>query len=158
MSIRNASKAIILHGNKILLVRFQYPDAGECYDLPGGGQNPFETIQQALVRECLEETGFTVVPERFVALGEVIHTHESVKEPFPEHAHRIYHIFRCRLADTETQDPTERDTYQSGCVWVDLDDIPSLNLQPHIIRDNIRTLLQTETPVDLSVFFDPCAY
>ena len=84
MSIRNAAKAIILHQNKILLDKCHAPDAGDYFTLPGGGQNQYETMEEAIVRECLEETGFTVIPEAFVALYEEIHTHASVRQKYPD--------------------------------------------------------------------------
>lgn len=66
MGIRNSVKALIVKDNKILLNKCQnstgYSFGDICindiyFDLPGGGQNKFETIIEAVKRECLEETG-----------------------------------------------------------------------------------------------------
>ena len=57
MAIRNAAKAIILHNDKILVNRCITENNEVYYDLPGGGQNQFETMEDAVIREVLEETG-----------------------------------------------------------------------------------------------------
>ncbi len=54
MAIRNAAKAILIHNDKFLLNKCQSKDIGIYYDLPGGGQNPYETMEQAVLREVLE--------------------------------------------------------------------------------------------------------
>ena len=54
--IRSTAKAIILHEGRILLNRCADSRNGIYYALPGGGQNQFEPLEDAVVRECLEET------------------------------------------------------------------------------------------------------
>lgn len=149
MSIRNAAKAIILHQNKILLDKCHAPDAGDYFTLPGGGQNQYETMEEAIVRECLEETGFTIIPEAFVALYEEIHTHASVRQKYPDYAHKILHIFRCSLAEVPQATPSEQDSWQLDCVWVDLNDIQSINLLPSSVKQHIHHLIYGATPLYL---------
>jgi 8-oxo-dGTP diphosphatase len=58
--------AVVIDGNKVLLVRRgQEPLKGE-WSLPGGALELGETLQQGVVREVLEETGLTVVPAGIV--------------------------------------------------------------------------------------------
>ena len=54
-TIRNAARALIVRNDHILLLRKQGGDKGERFALPGGAQDPGETLQDALNRECLEE-------------------------------------------------------------------------------------------------------
>ena len=56
MSIRSTVKAILCKENQILLNRCQMENGEIYYDLPGGGQNPYESLEEALHREILEET------------------------------------------------------------------------------------------------------
>ncbi|MEO6457867.1 MAG: NUDIX domain-containing protein, partial [Chloroflexia bacterium] len=58
--VRTSAKAIILHDGKLLVVKFQ-DDVGFWFQLPGGGQEPGETLPEAVRRECLEEAGAEVV-------------------------------------------------------------------------------------------------
>lgn len=153
MSIRNAAKAIILHDNKILLDRCRTIGIGDFFALPGGGQHQYETMEEAIVRECLEETGYTVIPETFAALYEEIYTRESVREKHPDYSHKIIHIFKCSLTNRLKITPTEQDSAQLDCVWVDLNDVDSIKLLPICIGDNIRCLLNSESPLYLGSHF-----
>ena len=91
--IRNSAKALILKDGKLLL-NSHLTSTGELYyDLPGGGQNPYETMEEAVVREVREETGLRVEPVRFAALCEEIFTNEDMRRRFPQYCHRCMHIF-----------------------------------------------------------------
>ena len=58
--------AVVVDGGRVLLVRRgQEPLKGE-WSLPGGALELGETLQQGVVREVLEETGLTVVPDGIV--------------------------------------------------------------------------------------------
>ena len=62
MGIRSAAKAIVVHQGRVLLNRSEGAQQahGPYYELPGGGQRQYETLHECLVREVLEETGYTV--------------------------------------------------------------------------------------------------
>ena len=79
---------VILIGNKILLTNQQ----GYEIQLPGGGINPGEQNNHALVREVHEETGWKISPikkigiyQRFVFMPE-----------YDLWAHKICHIYYCK--------------------------------------------------------------
>jgi 8-oxo-dGTP pyrophosphatase MutT (NUDIX family) len=106
-------------------------------------------MEEAVQRECLEETGYTVVPEAFAALYEEICTSESIREAFPDYAHKIFHIFRCRLADDPQSTPSEPDLSQVGCRWVDIREIPSIRLRPALVKEHLQDLLCAGSPMYL---------
>ena len=66
MGIRSTAKAIIVQNGKILLNKCVDEKNGDYYTLPGGGQNTFESLSETLVRECLEETGYSVSPIKLI--------------------------------------------------------------------------------------------
>ena len=58
LRIRQAVRAVVLDpDDRILLVRFEFPDSGTKWALPGGGVEPGETDHDALRRELAEEVG-----------------------------------------------------------------------------------------------------
>ena len=138
MAIRNSAKAIVIDGGRILLNRCT-SRFGEYYALPGGGQNPGETLIEAVKRELLEETGYHVKPMRLSGIYERVADRpgadgESI-------CHKLYFIFLCTLADPKPLRPTEHDRFQIGLEWVNIRDIRTSNLFPHAIRDNINALI-----------------
>ena len=61
MRLRQAARAVLLDpDDRILLVRFQFPDVA-VWGTPGGGVDPDETHEQAIVRELAEEAGLEEV-------------------------------------------------------------------------------------------------
>jgi 8-oxo-dGTP diphosphatase len=92
LRIRAASRAVVLDPNdRILLVRFEFP-ARTIWATPGGGIEPGETPEHAIVRELEEETGLTDVE-----VGPVVWTRLHVI-PFVggdwDGQHEQYHLVR----------------------------------------------------------------
>jgi 8-oxo-dGTP diphosphatase len=65
------SAAIIVHENRVLMVRRRVKEGELMWQFPAGGIEPGETAEQAAVRETAEETGVTV--EAIKLLGERVH-------------------------------------------------------------------------------------
>ena len=146
MSIRSTVKAIIVKDGKILLNKCYGDTFGDYFSLPGGGQRQHETLEEAVVRECLEETGYAVEPVRLAAVCETIFTNED--------NHRVYHIFICEILDDEKITPTGKDGTQTqvGSEWVDINTIDAINvtrLFPIAVRDNIQGIINGTAPVYL---------
>ena len=153
MGIRNASKGLVLHDNRLLLIRCHTADLGVYYALPGGGQNPYETMEQALIRECLEETGYAVSPKAFVALYEEIYTEKLREEKGADYAHKMIHVFRCSLEPHKKVPPIEEDQNQIGSCWLSLDNLSQIHLLPFSIKETLQTLTQTPNPLYLGSHF-----
>ncbi len=158
MSIRNTAKALLLHNNKLLLNKCRNSTGYEIggiqkgeiyYDLPGGGQHPYETMEEALQRECLEETGYSVEAERLVGCYEEICLSSPLRQQYPDYAHKMYFIFLCSLKEEALQPITERDIDQLESIWVDIRELKGLNFYPIVLQSAIESLLRTESPVFL---------
>ena len=115
MAIRSTAKAIWLENGKILLNRCQNRTGNVYFALPGGGQRPFETLEETVVREVREETGFSVRPVRLLAVCEEIFGDATIRRDFPEYAHRLHHIFLVERTDEARMSPQEKDFQQMGC-------------------------------------------
>jgi 8-oxo-dGTP diphosphatase len=91
--------AIIIEGNRVLLVkRGHAPLAGE-WSIPGGVLEVGETLRQAAVREALEETGLTV------ETGELLGVFDRVLRDAEERTryHYVLIDFLCRRLSGEAQ-------------------------------------------------------
>lgn len=154
MPIRNSSKALLVREGEILVNRCRSARSGEVYyDLPGGGQRPFETMKEALVREVLEETGYHVRVSRLAAVAEEICLDPAMREKSPEYCHRIAHIFLAELAKEEQASPSEADFGQEGSLWVPLAEADRLPFFPEGLRGRLSALVKGEGPFDLG-----CSY
>lgn len=67
--VRHAVRCIIRRGNKVALVK---STTKGFYQFPGGGIDPGETHEQALIRETREESGLVVLPETIRPFG-IVH-------------------------------------------------------------------------------------
>lgn len=142
MKIRNVAKAVIPKENSILLQQCRMPDGVLYYELPGGGQNPGETMEAAVVRECREETGYHVRVLHFLALLEEIVTDAPLVAAFPGYAHRIFYVFQCEITDTPKGEPSEEDMLQVALVWMDLEKLPALLFKPAALKTTLSQILQ----------------
>lgn len=148
--IRSTAKAIILHEGRILLNRCADSRNGTYYALPGGGQNQFEPLEDAVVRECLEETGYRVHPVRLAAVCEEIWNDAERRQKYPEYAHRMLHIFLCTLDGAAPEHaPTEMDLSMLESVWVPLDALDGLTLEPAPLQGRIEDILHGTAPLFL---------
>ena len=156
--IRNAAKAIIIHNGKILLNKcengvgsdfFGLAEGEIYYDLPGGGQEQFETIEEAVRRECLEETGYTLDDVRLAAIYEEISANADYRVQYADYAHKINFIFVCTLSDVPQKTATEVDWMALGCSWIDVHLLDEATLLPRAIQANIQRILQSDTIIFL---------
>lgn len=153
MSIRCSVKAIIIHDGRILLNSCKDTIFGEYYSLPGGGQNQYETMREAVVRECLEETGYSVNPVRLAAICETICLDEDFRKSRPDKAHKIFHIFVCELLSEQRAVPTEMDLTQLDSEWVDINTLSSIVLMPKIVGSSIVEMIGSAVPLFLGTEF-----
>ena len=86
--------AVVIDGEKVLLVRRGHEPLKGEWSLPGGALELGETLQQGVVREVLEETGLTVVPTAIVEVFDRI-TQEEVSGRI--RYHYVLVDFVCRV-------------------------------------------------------------
>lgn len=78
IKIRSSVQTVIISENKVLSVKkFDYNKFMNI--LPGGGQEPGETLKDAVICECLEEIGVKVKVKELLFVSEYIgKNHEHV--------------------------------------------------------------------------------
>ncbi|MDD4797306.1 MAG: NUDIX domain-containing protein [Eubacteriales bacterium] len=158
MGIRNAAKAILLHEGKILLNQcrncmgdlcYGLPNGAIYYVLPGGGQHQYETLEEAVERECLEESGYTVSAERLAAVCEEIFLNERLRAQYEAYSHTVYFIFLCRLTGAPQQPPTQKDRDMLQSQWIDVAAVKDLPLYPRVLRTQLDKILQASNTLFL---------
>ena len=93
--IRLATRAIIMHKNRLLLVN-AWKDRSDLWCAPGGGAEPHSSLPDNLAREVMEETGLTV------SVGDVCLINEFHDPNGSFHQTDIY--FRCSIAGGKISD------------------------------------------------------
>jgi len=144
-SIRNAVRAVILDGDRILLQQKCYEDGTRRVALPGGGQEVQETLAEALRRECLEEIGAEV------RVGELVHLADWFKprptEP-PTTRHLVEFLFRCELpAGYQPHNGHHPDRHQVGVAWVPLASLDDTLLVPPGLATVLRGIAAGVGPI-----------
>ena len=107
------------------------------------------TLEEAVAREVLEETGLAVEPVRFAALCEEIFTDPDMRRRYPEYCHRTLHIFLVRAVSDRVREKTETDFQQTGSVWSTPEEAETLPLVPLQLRGRVREVLNSAGPVYL---------
>lgn len=146
MAIRNAAKAIVIHDGKVLLNRCSSANGEIYYDLPGGGQHQFETMEDAVLREVLEETGYHVKINRFIALAEEIYDDLIIREEYYDYSHRILHIFLAELTSEQRITPAETDFNQEGSIWLSFGEADKITFRPKQLSGCISQLISSGSP------------
>jgi 8-oxo-dGTP diphosphatase len=110
--------AVILDGDRVLLVqRGQEPLKGE-WSLPGGAVEIGETLEEALTREVREETSLDVV------VGPVVEVFDSIRRDAGGRAEYHYVIidYACRVRGG-TPSAAQRGTDAADVRWVPVDEL-----------------------------------
>ncbi len=149
MSIRSEGKALIYENGKVLLNSHRTEEGAVYYDLPGGGQHLYETMEEAVVREVREETGIPVEPIRFQAIAEEIWDDPVMREQSPEYCHRMMHIFLVHPLPGGREEKSELDYQQTGSVWVTPEEADTLAVLPVQLRGRMREVLESPAPIYL---------
>ena len=135
---RNSAKAIIIKNGKMLFTKNR-DDLGIYYILPGGGQEPEETLIDALKRECREEIGAEI------EIGELQYIREFIEKNHPPigchyEPHQIEFMFLCSLvSDITLEKGTEPDSFQIGAEWLELSRLAEYRTYPQMMNDIISS-------------------
>lgn len=130
--VRNSGKAIVIR-DKSLLVIVHRDEDGDWFSLPGGGQEPGETLTEALQRECMEELGVSVTVGPLRHIREYIGAHHEFSREDAA-SHQVDFIFECTLSgDIPYAPPSNPDITQTGIQWLPLSSLPSSRLYPKVL-------------------------
>ena len=131
--IRNAVRAVIMQDDHLLLLRKEYEDGSERYVLPGGAQDLGETLAAALQRECREEIDTEVRISGLLYLADLFKPKETTP---PSYRHQVEYFFLCDVPDAYVaQNGYRPDKHQAAVVWVERQQLHSINIFPSGLSD-----------------------
>ena len=126
MQPKLAAIAVVIHEDRVLLVRRKKePDAGR-WGFPGGHVDPGETALAAAVRELAEETSVRAAPERYLTNLDIIVRDDAGALRF----HFLLAAVLCRyvsgtpLADDDVSD----------AAWFALKDVAQLDTSANVLK------------------------
>ncbi len=121
-----AAGALIVREGRVLLVKRAIEPGVGKWAFPGGHVDRGETIEEAALRETLEECGATALLEELVGL------YSYPGRPV------VVAVFRARLAP-QSPEPSPRDeTLEVG--WFDADEVSGLELAFRSVADSLGRL------------------
>jgi 8-oxo-dGTP pyrophosphatase MutT (NUDIX family) len=146
--VRNSGKAIVIRDESLLAIVHR-DEEGDWFSLPGGGQEPGETLTDALQRECLEELGVGVVVGPLRHIREYIGANHEFRDEDAD-AHQIDFMFECSLSgDLPDAPPSHPDATQTGIRWLPLTLLPAARLFPKELRRYLVGEIDPNAPVYL---------
>ena len=114
--------AVLFSGNKVLLtLRLNEPSRGR-WSLPGGVVELGETVEDALTRELLEETGIQARPEKLLTVFDSIVKGDEGRVRY----HYVLSEYLCTLLGGELC--ASSDVGQAW--WVPIEELDSLEMNP----------------------------
>lgn len=129
---------LILRDDRLLLV---HNDRLQCWYTVGGRIRQGESSAEAARRECVEETGCPLEPERLVFVQERFYTAGGCER------HEVV-FFYLMQGDTEALAAgTETDQAGESLCWAPLSALPDMNLLPPFLKDGLQKLPEGVTHV-----------
>ena len=134
---------LMIHDDRVVVVRHR---AGSFtyHLLPGGGVGYRETLEEALVRDILEETGFKA------RVGELLYVNDTIDPCGRRHVVNI--TFRAEIAGGKVTESPVDDNVE-GVEFIDLDRLCSLDLRPPMARAIVEAVRGRSSPVYLGSLF-----
>lgn len=113
--IRPTARAIIRRGGEILVQLKEKPGSPQFLTLPGGRQEPGETLEMCVRRECSEEIGCDV------EVGPLLHVADVYKTKGGGLQHQLEVLFSCEVPpDYEAKCGPAPDRSQIDTIWANL--------------------------------------
>lgn len=123
--------ALIFRGDRLLLAK---SDRHDCFYTVGSGIRQGETSGQAVIRECLEETGHRFEVDRLVFVQERFYRAEGADH------HEIVFFYLMKDTGFDIRGGTATDQQSEHLHWIPADDLAELNVVPAFLRTALRSL------------------
>lgn len=145
--IRNAARALIVRDGKILLLHKGGDEQGDRFALPGGAQEPGETLAQALDRECREEIGTSVQVRDLLYVADWFKRRDTTPKSTRQ---LVEFLFACSVPDNyQAQNGYRPDKHQIDVAWMPLVELTRIPLLPAGLAEYLSRDHESAHPVYL---------
>lgn len=139
--VRVSAKAIIIENGKILLIKHSN-ECDEWFGLPGGGQENGETLEDALIRECLEEINAKIIVKDVLFVRDYIAKNHEFSDT-EDGTHQIEIMFECLFSENQTPCMgSNPDSTQKDVLWIEIKELSNNRLYPKelvpFLRKNLK--------------------
>lgn len=120
-----SARAVLFRGDEVMVI--QDPN-GESYVVPGGRREPGESVEAALRREVLEETGWTLAQTAVIGFVHFRHLGprpDDYPYPYPDFVQAVF----AAVADVYHPEAVEFDHYVASAQFRPLAELLELNLK-----------------------------
>lgn len=147
--MRVSVKAIIIQDGQLLTLQCRDTAGQPFYVLPGGGQEPGESLHEALRRECREEIGVEVEPGPLRYARDFIP--ERMEQP-DKTRQQIEMMFEARIADGGVPRAGHNpDAFQEALAWLPVAQLEAYVLYPLALRPLLQSGAARGTDVYMGV-------
>lgn len=129
---------IILYGKRILLSKRGKPPSEGKWGLPGGAVEVGETVEEALIREILEETSVTVRIIKLITFLDSIHRDDDDRVRY----HYVLFEYLCEYVSGEVSPSSDA----LDARWVDVNELDSVDIMPSTKRFIEKVLAAERLP------------
>jgi 8-oxo-dGTP diphosphatase len=113
---------VVMAGDKVLLVKRGRPPAQGIWSIPGGAVEVGESLEEALIREIMEETGIDIEVGPLVEVVERIFLDDDGKVEY----HYVILDYLCFASLVEPKAGSDA----AQAIWVRFDDLSQAGLTP----------------------------
>lgn len=123
--------ALILQNNQLLVIQ---NDSARCCYAIGGGVRIGETTEEAVLRECREETGLDWQIERLVFVQERFYRAEDIQH------HELVFFYLMKPPALPIPSGQNTDQMDERLCWLPLDQLEDAPLVPAFLKEAMRKL------------------
>ena len=120
--------ALIIENDRILLAK---NDMHDCFYTVGGGIYQNEASNNAIIRECYEETGYHFEIDRLVFVQERFYTVENIPH------HEVTFFYLMKKSDSELYSGVNTDQKNEHLYWVPMKEVETMNVVPAFLRKEL---------------------
>ena len=129
--------------------RWSFETNGCCFCAKRAVQDPGETLEQALQRECLEEIGTRVEIQDLLHVADYFRVRDTVP---PSTKHLVEFLFLCTVPGSYVPvNGSHPDKHQVEVVWTSLTELDTLPIFPRSLAGYLQQSGQDDSPVYLGL-------